>query len=220
MVVLVFFMVVLVFFMVVLVFFMVVLVFFVLNSGSLSVWESEPSSSSLSTGTPQSSRHLLSFSPVQQQRGGEETPAPQSPLEPLDVQYPQSHQSQDRWEDYTPEEMALAVVKKEPLLFGSPPCQPHSPISRTKSLRLAQNLRGWVHRHEEERTKFTRSTTNQSRHTTTDQHTTKTVLKSTEERPQTTQSSNSVVTVSYSDRPRSEVLVYYSRHQSYSDFFD
>nr|XP_029479833.1 cyclic AMP-dependent transcription factor ATF-6 alpha-like isoform X7 [Oncorhynchus nerka] len=181
---------------------MVILVFFVLNTGPLSVWESEPSSSSLSTGTPQSSRHLLSFSPDQQQRRGEETPAPQSPLEPMDAQYPQSHQSQDRWEDYAPEEMASL-----------------SPVSRTKSLRLAQNLRGWVHRHEEERTKSTRSTTNQSRHTTTEQHTTKTVLKS-PERPQTTQSSNQVVTVSYSDRPGSEVLVYYSHHQSYSDFFD
>ncbi|XP_070975958.1 cyclic AMP-dependent transcription factor ATF-6 alpha-like [Oncorhynchus clarkii lewisi] len=151
---------------------------------------------------PQSSRHLLSFSPDQQQRRGEETPAPQSPLEPMDAQYPQSHQSHDRWEDYAPEEMAS-----------------HSPVSRTKSLRLAQNLRGWVHRHEEERTKSTRSTTDQSRHTTTEQHTTKTVLKS-PERPQTTQSSNQVVTVSYSDRPGSEVLVYYSHHQSYSDFFD
>eukprot|EP00063_Salmo_salar_P070822 XP_014045657.1 PREDICTED: cyclic AMP-dependent transcription factor ATF-6 alpha-like isoform X4 [Salmo salar] len=181
---------------------MVVLVFFVLNTGPLSVWESEPSSSSLSTGMPQSSRHLLSFSPDLQQRRGEETPAPQSPLEPMDAQYPQSHQSQDRWEDYAPEDMTS-----------------HSSVSRTKSLRLAQNLRGWVHRHEEERTKSTHSTTDQSRHTTTDQHTTKTVLKS-PERPQTTQSSNSVVTVSYSDRPGSEVLVYYSHHQSYSDFFD
>ncbi|XP_041697744.2 cyclic AMP-dependent transcription factor ATF-6 alpha isoform X4 [Coregonus clupeaformis] len=203
---------------------MVVLVFFVLNTGPISVWESEPSNFSLSTGKPQSSRHLLSFSPDQQLRSGEETPAPQSPLEPLDAQYPQSHQSQDsRWEDYTPEEMALAVVKKEPLLFGSPsspPCQSHSPVSRSKSLRLAQNLRGWVHRHEEERTKSTRSTTDQSRHTTTDQHTTKTVLKSPEERPQTNQSSNSVVTVRYSDRPGREVQVYYSRHQSYRDFFD
>ncbi|XP_024247634.1 cyclic AMP-dependent transcription factor ATF-6 alpha isoform X1 [Oncorhynchus tshawytscha] len=181
---------------------MVILVFFVLNTGPLRMWESEPSSSSLSTGTPQSSRHLLSFSPDQQQRSREETPAPQSPLEPMDAQYPQSHQSQDRWEDYAPEEMAS-----------------HSPVSRTKSLRLAQNLRGWVHRHEEERTKSTRSTTDQSRHTTTEQHTTKTVLKS-PERPQMTQSSNQVVTVSYSDRPGSEVLVYYSHHQSYSDFFD
>ncbi|XP_064848537.1 cyclic AMP-dependent transcription factor ATF-6 alpha-like isoform X5 [Oncorhynchus masou masou] len=180
---------------------MVILVFFVLNTGPPSVWESEPSSSSLSTGTPQSSRHLLSFSPDQQRRG-EETPAPQSPLEPMDAQYPQSHQSKDRWEDYAPEEMAS-----------------HSPVSRTKSLRLTQNLRGWVHRHEEERTKSTRSTTDQSRHTTTEQHTTKTVLNS-PEKPQTTQSSNQVVTVSYSDRPGSEVLVYYSHHQSYSDFFD
>lgn len=75
---------------------MVVLVFFVLNTGPISVWESETSNSSLSTGKPQSSRHLLSFSPDQQQRRGEETPDPQSPLEPLDAQYPQSHQSQDR----------------------------------------------------------------------------------------------------------------------------
>ncbi|CAB1325999.1 unnamed protein product [Coregonus sp. 'balchen'] len=160
---------------------MVVLVFFVLNTGPISVWESEPSNFSLSTGKPQSSRHLLSFSPDQQLRSGEETPAPQSPLEPLDAQYPQSHQSQDS---------------------------------------LAQNLRGWVHRHEEERTKSTRSTTDQSRHTTTDQHTTKTVLKSPEERPQTNHASNSVVTVRYSDRPGREVQVYYSRHQSYRDFFD
>lgn len=52
-----------------------------------------------------------------------------------------------RWEDYTPEEMALAVVKKEPLLFGSPsspPCQPHSPVSRSKSLRSVLTKSIWL----------------------------------------------------------------------------
>nr|XP_046197214.1 cyclic AMP-dependent transcription factor ATF-6 alpha-like [Oncorhynchus gorbuscha] len=54
------------------------------------------------------------------------------------------------------------VVKKDPLFFGPPPpCLP--PVNRTKCLRLNHELRGWVHRHEVERTKTRRMSNSQHR---------------------------------------------------------
>ncbi|KAK1164035.1 cyclic AMP-dependent transcription factor ATF-6 alpha-like [Acipenser oxyrinchus oxyrinchus] len=109
------------------------------------------------------------------------------------------------------DQKALMVVKEEPLLyFPSPSCQPH--VNRTKSIRLAHELRGWVHRHEVERTK--------SRRMTNSQHKARSMQKSQDKKADVAQ----IVTVQYTDttdkNSGSELQVYYAAHRSYQDFFD
>lgn len=175
---------------------LVVLVFLVMNVGQLRLFDGD-SSSKLSAGTMNSGRHLLGFSP--ENLIGQEPPEGAIPQAP------------DRYVDSTPEKKALMVVKKEPLfLEPSPPCQPF--INRTKSIKMAHELRGWVHRHEVERTK--------SRRTTNSQHKTKTIPKSPDEKAEVAQ----IVTVQYTDMseksPGSELQVYYAPHRGHYDFFE
>ncbi|MBN3296623.1 ATF6A factor, partial [Amia calva] len=177
---------------------MVVLAFVMLNSGPMSVFHRDPSSK-LTTGTVHSSRQLLGFSPENENSRVQETP---------EIVIPQSP---DRSESPLGEKKALMVVKKEPLLFvPPPPCQPS--INRTKSIKLANELRGWVHRHEVERTK--------SRRMTNSQHKSKTVLKSQDNKAEVAQ----IVTVQYTDtsdkNSGSELQVYYAPYRSYNEFFE
>ncbi|MBN3321579.1 ATF6A factor, partial [Atractosteus spatula] len=177
---------------------MVVLAFVMLNSGPISLFDQD-SKSKIPTGAVHNSRHLLEFSPENENTRIAETP---------EIVIPQTH---DRSESAPLEKKALMVVKKEPLLFIPPlPCQP--PINRTKSIKLAHELRGWVHRHEVERTK--------SRRMTNHQHKTKTMTKAQEKKAEVSQ----IVTVQYTDtldkNSGSELQVYYAPHRSYNDFFE
>ncbi|KAG9351109.1 hypothetical protein JZ751_024999 [Albula glossodonta] len=177
---------------------LVVMVFLMLNVGPMSLLDGD-SSSKHSAGTTHSGRHLLGFSPDTEKLLGPETPETAI------------HQATDRLEDSAQEEKALMVVKKEPFfLKPSPPCQPH--VNRTKSIKMAHELRGWVHRHEVERTK--------SRRMTNSQHKTKTILKSPDQKAEVAQ----IVSVQYTDMseksPGSELQVYYAPHRSHYDFFE
>uniref|UniRef100_A0A4W5KRZ2 Activating transcription factor 6 n=1 Tax=Hucho hucho TaxID=62062 RepID=A0A4W5KRZ2_9TELE len=111
------------------------------------------------------------------------------------------------------EDKALMVVKKDPLFFGPPPpCLP--PVNRTKCLRLNHELRGWVHRHEVERTKTRRMSNSQHRAN-------RTIPVCTDKKAEVSQ----VLTVQYTDStedksPGNELQVYYAPQRTYYDFFD
>ncbi|MBN3284333.1 ATF6A factor, partial [Polyodon spathula] len=184
---------------------LVVLAFIMLNSGPLSLFQQDPSTKISSA--VHSSRHLLEFSTENENNMAQETPEfliPQTP---------------DRSDSSALDQKALMVVREEPLLyFPSPSCQPH--VNRTKSIRLAHELRGWVHRHEVERTK--------SRRMTNSQHKARSMQSGHFEKSFKTDFE--VVSVkscqdvnkekSKYRNSGSELQVYYAAHRSYQDFFD
>ncbi|XP_058887702.1 cyclic AMP-dependent transcription factor ATF-6 alpha-like [Acipenser ruthenus] len=176
---------------------LVVLAFIMLNSGPLSLFHQDPNTKISSA--VHSGRHLLEFSTENENNMAQETP---------EILIPQTP---DRSDSSALDQKALMVVKEEPLLyFPSPSCQPH--VNRTKSIRLAHELRGWVHRHEVERTK--------SRRMTNSQHKARSMQKSQDKKADVAQ----IVTVQYTDttdkNSGSELQVYYTAHRSYQDFFD
>ncbi|KAJ7986658.1 hypothetical protein DPEC_G00342170 [Dallia pectoralis] len=172
---------------------MVVLVFLMLNLGPIGVFEG--GGSKFQSGSRHSGRHLLDFSP------GLENPADPEIL----VTSPQMDSFEDK---------ALMVVKADSLLFAPQPAAPClPPVNRTKCIKLNHELRGWVHRHEVERTKSRRSTNSQHRAT-------KTISKTNKK-----MEVGEFVTVQYTDSteeklPGSELQVYYAPHRTYNDFFD
>ncbi|XP_043941113.1 cyclic AMP-dependent transcription factor ATF-6 alpha-like [Protopterus annectens] len=171
---------------------MVVIVFLALNFTPISVFQRDPAENGADTSPAHLGRHLLEFS---------ESVVHQEPADNVQImeQRPTSDQK------------ALMVVKEEPLLYLSThSCQPQ--INRSESLRLAHELRGWVHRHEVQRTKL--------RRTSNDHYKTQAVQKPEEKKHDV----RSVVTVQYTDHSDtvagSELQVYYAPHRNYQDFFE
>uniref|UniRef100_A0A8C2L611 Activating transcription factor 6 n=1 Tax=Cyprinus carpio TaxID=7962 RepID=A0A8C2L611_CYPCA len=116
-----------------------------------------------------------------------------------------------RLEDVVSEQKALMVVK-DPLYFRTPPpCQP--PVNRTKCMKIAHELRGWVHRHEVERTK--------TRRISKTHHRGRTTLKAADKQAEVPQIMTQIQYTDSSEKvPSSELQVYYAPHRTYSDFFD
>ncbi|NXL86506.1 ATF6A factor, partial [Alectura lathami] len=109
---------------------------------------------------------------------------------------------------------ALMIVSEEPLLYISPPPPPCQPlINRTESQRLNHELRGWVRRHEVERTR--------SRRRTNHHHQKARVMQSSLSEKVHSQ----LVAMPYTDTSLSrnsgnELQVYYASPRSYQDFFE
>uniref|UniRef100_A0A8C1SQH7 Activating transcription factor 6 n=1 Tax=Cyprinus carpio TaxID=7962 RepID=A0A8C1SQH7_CYPCA len=177
---------------------MAVLVFLVFNLGPMSLLGGDRGST-FPAAPAFSGRHLLGFSPESERNLVSDRPqtGPSNPV--------------NRLEDVVSEQKALMVVK-DPLYFRTPPpCQP--PVNRTKCMKIAHELRGWVHRHEVERTKTHRISKTHHRGRTT--------LKAADKQAEVPQIMTQIQYTDSSEKvPSSELQVYYAPHRTYSDFFD
>ncbi|XP_064575353.1 cyclic AMP-dependent transcription factor ATF-6 alpha isoform X2 [Zonotrichia leucophrys gambelii] len=180
---------------------MVILAFIMLNYGPLSVFEKDPNAVDSTVSSNHRTRNLLEFSAHQESSTAQKIP------EGIILE------KSNRYDRSVSDNKALMIVSEEPLLYISPPPPPCRPlINRTESLRLTHELRGWVHRHEVERTRSRRLSNSQ------------------QQRARVPQSSLSdkadsqLMAMPYTDtslrNSGNELQVYYASPRSYQDFFE
>ncbi|XP_068055302.1 cyclic AMP-dependent transcription factor ATF-6 alpha isoform X4 [Anomalospiza imberbis] len=180
---------------------MVILAFIMLNYGPLSVFEKDPNGVDSTVSSNHRTRNLLEFSARQESSTAQKIP------EGI------ISEKSNRYDRSVSDNKALMIVSEEPLLYISPPPPPCRPlINRTESLRLTHELRGWVHRHEVERTRSRRLSNSQ------------------QQRARVPQSSLSdkadsqLMAMPYTDtslrNSGNELQVYYASPRSYQDFFE
>ncbi|XP_008151381.2 cyclic AMP-dependent transcription factor ATF-6 alpha isoform X1 [Eptesicus fuscus] len=175
---------------------LVLLAFVFLNYGPISMLEQDSRRTNPSVHPANQRRHLLGFSAQEVQ-------------DPPDSVFRKDSHSYDH---SVSNDKALMVLSEEPVLYlPPPPCQPL--INTTESLRLNHELRGWVHRHEVERTKSRRMTNTQQKTR---------ILQGALGQG----SGSQLVAVQYTETtsisrpPGRELQVYYASPRSYQDFFD
>ncbi|CAI9553225.1 unnamed protein product [Staurois parvus] len=171
---------------------MMVAVFLMLNFNPLSVLESTSGEFDMEVRTVNHNRRLLEFSPGEVHMKNKDIP-----------------QSDFSSGHFMSAEKALMIVKEEPLLYipASPPCRPQ--INQTETLRLNQELRGWVHRHEAERTKTRRTISTHKAQAT--------------QKQDGKGDASQLVTMQYTDtslKNSNELQIYYSSPRSYQDFLE
>ncbi|KAL9845781.1 LOW QUALITY PROTEIN: cyclic AMP-dependent transcription factor ATF-6 alpha [Geothlypis trichas] len=181
---------------------MVILAFIMLNYGPLSVFEKDPNGVDSTVSSNHRTRNLLEFSAHQESSTAQKIP------EAI------VSEKSNRYNRSVSDNKALMIVSEEPLLYISPPPPPCRPlINRTESLRLTHELRGWVHRHEVERTRSRRLSNSQQQRARV---------------PQSSLSDKAVsqlMAMPYTDTSLSrnsgnELQVYYASPRSYQDFFE
>ncbi|XP_019342106.1 cyclic AMP-dependent transcription factor ATF-6 alpha isoform X2 [Alligator mississippiensis] len=178
----------------------VILVFIVLNCGPLSLLKRDSSGANPNLSAAYRNRHLLEFSVSQKLDTAQKTP---------DIIIAKSS---DRSARSVSDNKALMVLTEDPLLYISPPpCKPL--INRTESLRLNHELRGWVHRHEVERTRSRRMSKNQ-------QQKAQVVQSSPRENADSQLMAVPYTDTSVSRNSGNELQVYYASPRSYQDFLE